>query len=514
MLSRGGNAFDAAIAVAGTLAVVEPFSSGLGGGGFWLLHRARGGEDVMLDGRERAPFAAAAGMYLDAKGELIPKLSVNGPLAAGIPGMPAALAHLAGRYGRLSLERTLAPAIRHAEEGFAVGTRYCRAIRLREEALRRWPGAAAVFFDRGRLPQRGFQLIQSDVARTLKKLARKGRAGFYEGDVAARLVHGVRRAGGNWTLKDLSDYRAVERQPLRAKYRSMEITTVAPPGGGAVLLEALNVLAAYDLQRHVSATRKHLIVEAMRRSYHDRERYLGDPDFVSIPLARLLSLDYAAGLNAAIRTDRALPSAYLAGENGPVLDGGSTTHFSILDREGNYVAATLSINYPFGSAFVAPGTGVVLNDEMDDFAAQPGKANLYGLVGGEANKIAPGKRMLSSMTPTFLEDDDRLAILGTPGGSRIISMVLLAALDFADGRGVHSIVARGRFHHQYLPDRIELEPGVFSPQEMEDLRRLGHELRVLERPYGDMHAVIWDKHLDRVTPASDPRGEGLAATIP
>lgn len=513
VLARGGNAFDAAIAVAASLAVVQPAGSGLGGGGFWLLHRADGRE-IMLDGRERAPYAATRDMYLDRAGQVLPKRSIDGPLAAGIPGMPAALAHLASTYGRLPLPVSLAPAIRYAEQGFRVGDAYVRAITMRESAIRRWPASADIFLDGGRLPAAGGRLVQSDLAETLTVFGRRGHPGFYQGEVAERLVRGIRRAGGIWTLRDLADYRIIEREPLHGRFRDVKITTVAPPGGGAVLLEALNVLGTFDLRDSTPVGRTHLVVEAMRRAYHDRERYLGDPDFVEIPLQRLLSADYAAGLAATMRTDRALPSNQLAAAPQPEPDGGNTTHYSIIDREGNAVAATLSINYPFGSGFVADGTGVLLNDEMDDFAARPGTPNVYGLVGGEQNTIAPGKRMLSSMTPSFLDDGDRFAILGTPGGSRIISMVLLATLEFAEGAGPNAIVARKRIHHQFLPDRIEFEPGALSGDEAVSLRRYGHALQPLERPYGDMHAVVWDRRIQRISAASDPRGEGAAARRP
>jgi gamma-glutamyltranspeptidase/glutathione hydrolase len=511
ILQKGGNAFDAAVAVSAALAVVEPAGSGLGGGGFWLLHRASDGKDVMLDGRERAPLAATRNMYLDASGKPVPNRSIDGPLAAAIPGLPAALAHLAEHYGRLPLADTLAPAIRYAENGFPVGERHVRLLTPRADVLRRYPAAAEIFLPGGKVPEPGDRQVEKDLAETLGKIARSGRAGFYAGETAEKLVEGVRAAGGIWTLRDLADYRVVERQPLRGFYHGIRITTVAPPSAGGIgLIEMLNVLNGYDLGGLPEVTRKHVIVEAMRRAYHDREEYLGDPDFVIMPVLRLLSPNYAAGLRTTIRLDRALPSAYLSQPMQPEPAGEHTTHFSILDREGNAVAATLTINYSFGSGFVPPGTGVLLNDEMDDFAAKPGSPNVYGLVGGEANAIEPGKRMLSSMTPTFLDDGRRLGLLGTPGGSRIVSMVLLAVLDFAEGKGPDSWVAVPRFHHQYLPDIIEYEPGGLSETEKAGLRKLGHELKEVERRYGDMQAIQWDKAANHVRAASDPRGEGSA----
>jgi gamma-glutamyltranspeptidase/glutathione hydrolase len=513
VLAQGGNAFDAAVAVAATLAVVEPFSSGLGGGGFWLLRRGDTGRQIMLDSRETAPSAAHARMFLDGTGKPIEQLSLDGPLAAAIPGLPAALEHLTQRYGRLPLEWNLAAAIRHAERGFRVGERYARSAKARESALRRSDAAQAIFLQEGRAPRPGFRLVQRDLAETLRQIAAQGRAGFYVGKIARQLVSGVRAAGGNWSLEDLRNYRVLERQPILGEYNTIKVASTAPPSsGGIVLLEALNMLSAYPLNRMDAISERHLVVEALRRAYRDRDLYLGDPAFVTIPTRQLLSLDYAAGLRATIRPDRALPSDYLFGARDAYTPSENTTHFSIVDREGNAVAATLSINYAFGSGFVPPGTGVLLNDEMDDFAVSPGRPNLYGLVGGGANAIAPGKRMLSSMSPTILESQDRLAVLGTPGGSRIVSMVLLAVLDFARGRGPHAWVAAKRFHHQYQPDVVEYEPGALSPEELRGMEKLGHRLRETRFPYGDMQAVLWDKAGNRISAASDPRGEGAAYT--
>jgi gamma-glutamyltranspeptidase/glutathione hydrolase len=511
ILEKGGNAFDAAVAVSAALAVVEPAGSGLGGGGFWLLHRVSDGKTVILDGRERAPLSSHADMYRDKEGNLVPDKSINGALSAGIPGMPAALVHLAEHYGRLPLSTDLAPAIRYAEEGFPISERHHRLLSFRADVLRRSKAAADIFLSEGKVPEIGMRLMQKDLANTLKQIGESGRIGFYGGNIAKMLVEGVRGAGGIWSLQDLTEYRVVEREPIRGFYRGMRITAPPPPSAGGIgLIEMLNILSGYDLGAVDSTTRKHLIVEAMRRAYHDRERFLGDPDFVTMPLRRLLSLNYAAGLRASIRLDRALPSAYLSDFHGLEPDGENTTHFSILDRDGNCVAATLSINYPFGSGFMPPGTGVLLNDEMDDFATHPGSPNVYGLVGGEPNTIAPGKRMLSSMTPIFIEDQHRIGIVGTPGGSRIVSMVLLAVLDFAEGHAPDSWVAVPRFHHQYLPDSIQYEPGAMIEKDLLELRKRGHELKLIERRYGDMQAVLWDKSANRVYAASDPRGEGLA----
>jgi gamma-glutamyltranspeptidase/glutathione hydrolase len=510
ILEAGGNAFDAAVAVSATLAVVEPYSSGIGGGGFWLLHRAEDGFETMIDGREKAPLAARRNMYLDEQGKVIEGLSMDGPLAAGIPGEPAALAHISEHYGRLPLSAALAPAIRHAREGFAVTAHYRRMAGFRLEVLRRYPLAAATFLKDGEVPPAGHLIRQPALARTLEAMARDGAAGFYAGEIGRELWTAVQQAGGVWQHKDLQQYRIVEREPIRIRYRGLNVTSAAPPSsGGVALATMLNILEQFPLQQLNRVERSHLIVEAMRRAYRDRAEYLGDTDFVEVPLARLTSPDYAAGLAASIRLDRATASSELPAATSD-LGGNHTTHFSILDREGNYVSATLSINYPFGSGFVAGNTGVLLNDEMDDFSAKPGVPNAYGLVGAEANAIAPGKRMLSSMSPTFVSGPQGVAILGSPGGSRIITMVLLGILEYADGRQPEAWVSRPRFHHQYLPDTLYYEAAAFSDEEAFALEALGHRLERAEGTWGNMQAVLWQKKENRVGAASDPRVEGLA----
>ncbi|MDD5579776.1 MAG: gamma-glutamyltransferase [Methylobacter sp.] len=511
ILDKGGNVFDAAVAVSAALAVVEPSGSGLGGGGYWLLHREKDGFETMIDGREKAPLAAHKDMFLDKQGQVIPGLSRDGALAAAIPGMPAALVHLSEKYGRLTLAESLKPAIRYAQTGFAAGEKYSKLLKFRAEVVKKNPQTAKIFLTDGKLPKTYSILRQPDLAYTLKRLVKSGRDGFYSGDVAKKLVNGVSKAGGIWTKEDLASYRIVEREPVRGNYHGIKITSAAPSSsGGIVLIETLNILSAYDLKNADKITRKHLIAEAMRRAYHDRALYLGDADFIDLPIKRLLNDDYAAGLRSSIRPDKALPSDMLSGDLQKQPEGTNTTHFSIIDNEGNRVAATLSINFPFGSGFVADGTGVLLNDEMDDFVALAGAMNGYGLVGGIANAIAPGKRMLSSMTPAFLEDDHRVAVLGTPGGSRIISMVLLAALDFAQGNGPDSWVRVPRFHHQFIPDVIEYEKDALTTDEITGLAAIGHKVKETGYRYGDMQAVQWNKTTQVLSAASDRRGEGRA----
>ncbi len=511
ILEQGGNVFDAAVAVTAALAVVEPAGSGLGGGGFWLLHDQAKNKTVMLDGREKAPLAAHPNLYLDKNGNVNDKASKDGALAAAIPGVPAALVHLSRHYGRLPLSISLQPAIRLAETGFKIGPRHQKLLRFRLKALQKNPAAAAVLLEQGKVPPVGAVLRQPDLARTLSLLAENGKAGFYQGEVAEKLLAAVKQGGGIWQQADLDQYRVIERQPVSGQYHGIKITSAAlPSSGGIVMLEALNILSAYPLKKLDHVTRMHVVVEAMRRAYHDRARYLGDQDFVQVSVGRLLSPDYAAGIRQSIRLDRALPSAYLAETGLEEKAGLHTTHFSIIDEQGNRIAATLSINFPFGAAFMAAGTGVLLNDEMDDFATQAGHQNGYGLIGGRANAIEPGKRMLSSMTPTFLDDGKRIAVLGTPGGSRIISMVLLAVLDFAQGHGPESWVNVPRYHHQYIPDQIQYEKGGLTDDEITGLQALGHRLQEKSYRYGNMQAVQLERDNRRLTAASDPRGEGLA----
>lgn len=510
VLAAGGNAFDAAVAVSAALAVVEPASSGLGGGGFWLLHR-QDGIELMIDGREKAPQAASRDMYLDKDGRVVPNASVDGALAAGVPGTVAALDFIAKHYGKLSLAQDLAPAIKLAREGFRVGDHYLRLARFRLPVLKRFESSGHLL-DHGKAPGEGFVLKQPDLANTLEAVAKNGADGFYSGDVAKRLVDAVRANGGVWTLDDLKEYSVSVRPPLRGEFQGMKITTAAPPSSGGVgLLTMLNILAGYDLEKRSVADRDHLIVEVMRRAYRDRAEYLGDPDFVEMPVSLLINPYYGRGLAQSIRMDRATPSATLPGYDlGAQSEAHNTTHFSIIDGDGNRVAATMSINYPFGSCLVAEGTGVILNDEMDDFSAKPGVPNVYGLIGSEANAIAPGKRPLSSMTPTFLEDDRAIVALGTPGGSRIITMVLLATLNYAAGGTPESMVAVPRFHHQFVPDQVSYEPGALSPEVVEDLIRRGHTLKAMNSTFGNMQVVMWDKEQKRLLAASDPRGEGKA----
>jgi len=510
VLAAGGNAFDAAVAVSAALAVVEPSGSGIGGGGFWLLHRAEDGKQVFVDGREKAPLAATEHMYLDDAGRVIPRLSLDGPMAAGIPGQPAALVHLAEHYGRLPLGKSLAPAIRAAQQGFALDEHLRLRLQYRQAVLAN-NAAAEVFLPGGELPEVGTVIKQPDLAMTLLRLALNGHAGFYAGKTAEALVAGVQAAGGIWTQRDLAEYQVVEREPLRGEYRGYRIVSAPPPSsGGVALIETLNILRFYPLDRFDAVKRSHVVVEAMRRAYRDRAQYLGDSDFVDVPVARLTGVQHAADWVPGLSERQATPSSDLPAVLVDPPAGMDTTHFSVVDAAGNRVSATLSINFPFGSGFMPAGTGVLLNNEMDDFSKKAGEPNGYGLVHSRANGIAPGKRMLSSMTPTFIEQDQKIAVLGTPGGSRIISMVLLSALDYMHNQAsAAQMVALPRFHHQYLPDVIQHEPNGLAAEWLAGLQAMGHHTKAVSRQYGNMHVVL--QHGRGFDAASDPRGIGLAA---
>jgi gamma-glutamyltranspeptidase/glutathione hydrolase len=507
MLAAGGNAFDAAVAVSAVLAVVEPASSGVGGGGFFLLHAGRSGRDVMIDARETAPGAATRDLFLGTDGSVRVGASTEGPLAAGIPGEPAAWEWLARHYGRLPLAQSLAPAIRIAREGFPLYPRLANAINAKRAALARSPDLARVFLDHGEPPALGAAIVQPELAATLERIARGGAAAFYRGEFARGLAAAVRRDGGVWAEDDLAGYRVVERAPLVLHYRDATLVLPPPPSsGGIVMGEALKILEGYDLAAVDATTRLHLTIEALRHAFRDRAEYLGDPDFVRVDTARLLGADYAAGQRTSIRADRALPSDALRPAT-PAGESPSTTHFSILDRDGNRVGATVSINLFFGAAYTVPGTGFLLNDTMDDFAVAAGRPNAFGLVGADANAVAPHKRPLSSMTPTFVDTPRGMLVIGSPGGSTIISNVLFGVLGWLDGRSATEIVTAPRVHHQYLPDVTVYEPGALSADERAALEKLGHHLRE-SRAWGNTQVVTWDFASGRIEAASDPRGYG------
>ena len=509
VLRKGGNAFDAAVAVSAALGLVEPESSGIGGGGFFLLRRASDGKVVFVDGRERAPLAATRDMFLDpATGEPRPRQTIDGPLAAAIPGLPAALVHVSKTYGRLPLADALAPAVALAEEGWTFGDKNLAMMGWREAALAADAGAAPLLLVDGKTPALGTRMRNPDYAEVLKRLGRDGFDGFYRGDIAKRLVDGVRAAGGIWTLDDLAQYRVVEREPLVFQHRGKTVVTAPPPSsGGIALAQTLQILDGYDWSKRSELDRLHLRIEAMRRAYRDRAVFLGDPDFVDVPVELLTNPAYAAGLRAGIHPEKATPSAMLPGVT--ALERPDTTHFSIVDAEGNIASVTQTVNLPYGNAMVIPGTGFLLNNEMDDFSVKAGVPNAFGLVGDDANAIAPGKRPLSSMTPTIVVGEDQIAVLGTPGGSRIISMVIQGVLALDAGASALEAVAEPRIHHQYLPDQVSIEKDALSPELRAGLEARGHVIREEPRTWGNMQVVTWDLTDGDVEAGADPRWKSV-----
>ncbi len=512
ILKRGGNAFDAAVAVAAALAVVEPYSSGLGGGGFFLLHRASDSKQVMIDARETAPAGVRREHYLDANGNPVKGATMQSGTASGIPGTPAGLVHLAQRYGTLPLADTLAPAIKLARDGFAVDGRYARIAKIREGVLRKLPEASRIFLADGQALTPGYVLKQPELAQTLSTLAADGAPGFYAGSVARALVDTVNAAGGAWQMSDLEKYRVIEREPMRVTYRGATITTAAlPSAGGIALTQAFGMLEHVKLAGVSDAQSAHTIAEVLRRVFRDR-MLLGDADHVTVPVARIVEKSYIKQIVTSISPITATPSDSLGTPLTEKAESYNTTHLSVIDSAGNRVGATLTVNWIFGSGLVAKGTGVLLNNEMDDFTLRADLPNSYRLRGSEANAIAPGKRPLSSMTPTFVEDERGVLILGAPGGSRIISMVLLGVLEHlrTPEVDIKRLVAMPRYHHQFWPDRVEVEPEGFSAEWRAALQGKGHVIQQGTRQWGNMQAVFQSKQTGEAQAASDPRGSDVA----
>jgi len=498
MLQKGGNAFDAAAATALTLGVVEPGSSGIGGGGFFLIYIAKEDRYIMLDARETSPKLAGNGELYQTSS------SIDGPKSAGVPGLAAGVDRLVSKYGKLKRGDVTAPAIDAASNGFRVSPRLAGMIKWRGKAF---SDQAQTLF----LKQEGEMIRQPALADTLKRFAKGGTKEFYRGETAEKLVTDMKRDGGLIRLEDMASYKVIEREPVRFSHGDYSFISAAlPSSGGMTLAHIFGQLEDDNLKTLPKVDRTHLLIESMKRAYRDRNEHLGDSDFVSIP-KDYLDQGRLKKLRRSIRMDSTTASGDLSGFAEPMGASVDTTHFSIIDRDGNMVSATLSINYGFGSAYVSPSTGILLNDEMDDFATQPGKPNAYGLVQGSANAVSPGKRMLSSMTPTFVIGPDHTFIVGTPGGSRIISMVLLASNGFMMNESEPADwVNRPRFHHQFLPDVVQHEEGVFTTKESEELTKRGHQLKQLNRSYGNMHAILLDHKTGKLTGIADQRGEGAA----
>jgi gamma-glutamyltranspeptidase/glutathione hydrolase len=465
--------------------VTYPRAGNIGGGGFMVIHLAASHEDIAVDYRETAPMAITRDTFLDNKGNADPKKSLDSPLGIGVPGTVAGLALAHEKYGsgKFTLAQLMAPAIRLARDGIAVDGDIAASLPAVGSRLARWPASAKIFLRAdGTSLKPGDMLLQTDLANSLEAIASGGPKAFYEGPVAAQLVAAVRGQGGVMALDDLKNYRAVLRAPVRGTYRGYDIVSMPPPSSGGVhLVEMLNILEGYTPQQiNDGAAGLHLMIAAMQRAYADRAVFLGDPDTVKVPVAGLTAKSYAAALRAQIDPERARPSSDIhPGEPAP-REGDNTTHFSVVDSEGNAVANTYTLNYSFGLGMVADGTGILLNNELDDFAVKPMAPNLYGLVGGDANAPGPGKRPLSSMTPTIvLKDGKPFLVTGSPGGSRIITTALQVIVNVIDrGMTLAEAVTAPRVHHQWLPDEVVVEPGL-APDIMQALQARGHKLTVV-----------------------------------
>ncbi len=492
VLRDGGNAVDAAVAVGYALAVTYPAAGNLGGGGFMTI-RLADGRTTFLDFRERAPLAATPGMFLDAKGDVVPRRSLDTWLAVGVPGSPAGLEAARERYGTRPRAALIAPAIQLARDGFVLGPGDMAVIGTATEALRRDLAAAAVFLRDGQAMLPGDRLQQPDLARTLQRLSDEGPDAFYHGPIGAALVEASQAGGGLIAQADLDAYRVREMRPVECDYRGYHVVSAPPPSsGGVILCEMLGILGGYDLRAmgFHSAAEVHVLVEAMRHAYRDRNNQLGDPDFVDNPIKHLLDPAYHAAIREGIDPERATPSSTLPAE-APEREGANTTQYSVVDATGNAVSVTYTLNDWFGVRKVAPGTGIVLNNEMDDFTSKPGQPNMFGLVQGAANAVAPGKTPLSSMAPTVITRDGRVAmVIGSPGGGRIITIVLEAIINAVDhGMTVQEAVDAPRIHHQWLPDTVYLERFALSPDTRAMLEGRGYHFTD-SRPWGVAEGVI------------------------
>jgi gamma-glutamyltranspeptidase / glutathione hydrolase len=515
ILRQGGNAVDAAVATGFAMAVSYPRAGNIGGGGFMVIHSAERNEDVAIDYRETAPAATTPDIFLGTDGKPDTDKSRNSALGIGVPGTVAGLALALEKYGsgNFTLAQIVKPAIDLARDGFVVADDTADTLPDMYRRMARWPNAAKTFSRIDGTPLHdGDRLIQSDLAATLAAIAEQGPRGFYEGPVAGKLVKSVRDAGGIMTLDDLKSYQAVIRAPVRGSYRGYGIVSMPlPSSGGTVLLESLNILEGFPLgdMKQGSASSLHVMIEAMKRAYADRARYLGDPAFINAPTDILLAKDYAAKQRASIDLARATPAADVGTPAALPREGSNTTHYSVVDSRGNAVSNTYTLNFPYGVGLVADGTGVLLNNELDDFTAAPGASNAFGLVGFEANLPGPGKRPLSSMSPTIvLKDGKPVLVTGTPGGSRIISAVLQIVVDVLDYKmDVAAAVAAPRVHHQWMPDVVRVEHG-FTEDVLDELKARGH--RVVE-PLGQTSANSIAVTPNGLLGAPDPRTRGAEA---
>ena len=521
MLRGGGNAVDAAVATSFAISVLRPQSTGIGGGGFLLLYLAKEDKTLAIDFRERAPLKATRDMFVR-DGEAVPSLSRTGPLAVAVPGIVAGLVEVQQQYGSLSLAEVMQPAIRLADEGFPVYPHLAQAIAYRAEVLGESEATRAVYYRDDQPLRQDDLFIQKDLANTLRAIAKDGKDAFYTGRVAGAIVAEMQRIGGLLTQDDLDQYSVIDRAPVTGSFQDARVYSMPPPSSGGVLLvQMLNVLSGFPLQKLGFQTpgATHILTETLRLAFHDRARYLGDTDFVSVPVERLVSPAYAQDLRAKIDVSKATPSQGIPQTPAGRIESTSTTHLSVIDQEGNAVATTQTVNLYFGSGVMVPGTGIMLNDEMDDFNAQPDRPNAFGLVGHtDANAIAPRKTPLSSMSPTIVTRDGKVElVIGGPGGSRIISSVLQVMLNVLAYRmSLPEAMFATRIHHQWYPDRLNLEVQTGSAAHglVEQLQALGHNVKVVEwgpgkrSRFGNIQALHVDRESGLITGVSDPRGEG------
>jgi gamma-glutamyltranspeptidase / glutathione hydrolase len=512
ILKKGGNAVDAAVAVGFTLAVTYPIAGNLGGGGFMVIH-LKNGKNTTIDYREKAPMVAKENLYWDSSGNYDPNLSQYGVTSVGVPGSVAGLIYALEKYGSLSLKDVIQPAIELAENGFTLEYHLANSLEYEKEYFVKYASTKKIFTNNGSPFKEGEKLLQSDLANTLKQIRDNGVKGFYTGKIAQLIVNQIRSDGGYITLEDLQSYNPVERVPIQTNYRGYDVVSMGPPSaGGITLLQLLNILEnhKFEIKEWGSSNYIHLLVEAMKYVFADRSKHIGDPDFYNVPLNWLLSKDYAKEIfdkidNTAIPSENILPGIPQSKESE------ETTHYSVIDKYGNAVSTTTTLNSSYGSKIVVEGAGFFLNNEMDDFSCKPGVANQFGLIGSEANKIESGKRMLSSMAPTIVMKDNKpYMIIGSPGGSTIPTVILQVILNILDfDMNIQQAIDMPRFHHQWLPDKIDYEKFGFSLDVIDSLKKKKHIIGE-ERILGRVEGIISDYNNQIFYGASDPRGYGAA----
>lgn len=507
ILKKGGNAIDAAVTAGFALAVTQPRSGNIGGGGFMLISSEKNNNVTAIDYREKAPKAAYEKMFQDKDGNVVQQQSRFSHLSAGVPGTVAGLLMALEKYGTITRQQALAPAIKLAKEGFIAPLRFSKGLKQRHDKLAKFDYGKKLFYKAdGSFYEAGDLFVQADLAKTLQRVSDLGVKGFYEGETANLIINDMKNNGGMMTLADLKTYQPKVREPVKGSYRGYDIFSMSPPSsGGAHIVQILNMLEGFPIGEygHNSAKTLHLMSEAMKRAYADRAEYLGDQDFVKVPLKGITDKKYANDLRASIDMDKATPSKTVRAGEPAGYESNETTHFSIVDKFGNAVSNTYTINFSYGSAIAVPGAGFLLNNEMDDFSAKPGVANAYGLLGGAANKIEPEKRMLSSMSPTIvMKDGKNFLVTGSPGGSRIITTTLQVIMNVIDhGMNIQSAVSAPRIHHQWLPDEIRVEQGI-STDTVKLLEAKGHKV-VQKSAMGAIQSIMVGK--DVFYGAADPR---------